>query len=124
MRAALGVLAVLVAVAGCGSAASSDPIIGTCSVTGSGTYKLTLTNHSAASVEVNGFTVGFYDSSGYQTGSDQVVLNGDAGQSNPVFVVPGQPLTWTETPADYLPIEGGMTGQMGSACQLAEWYHP
>lgn len=124
----LTALAACLALAACGAAASgrngTPGLRGVCYLNGPGTFVMSLINPGTASVEVGGFDAAFYDSHGFQVGEDKVIFNNDAGQPGPQWVTPGRPLVLTETPADYTPIAGGMSGQLGSRCSLKAWYLP
>jgi hypothetical protein len=85
-------------------------------------YQLTITDSSAATADIDGFAVVFYDSSGTELGSDKEDVTEQ-------FITAGQSLTWTE----YSPTDtAGNTHDFGRAtissgaatCQLVTWYHP
>lgn len=80
-----------------------------------GGYQVTLTNTSAATAEVSGFSVVFY-SSGAETGS----ADASAGDT---FITAGQSLTWTETTNI---MNAGSMGALdiGATCALVQWNHP
>jgi hypothetical protein len=85
-------------------------------------YQLTMTDSSAATVDVDGFAVVFYDPAGTELGSDKENVTEQ-------FITAGQSQTWTE----YSPTDaaggshdfGDATVPAGAAtCQLVTWYHP
>lgn len=85
-------------------------------------YQLTVTNNSAATAEVNGFAVVFYDSAGTE-------LSSDTRQGFDQFITTGQSLTWTEL-ADRAMDGAGDGGNdpnipvAAHTCQLVQWNHP
>lgn len=96
---------------------SGDPVLA---------YQLTLTNKSAATADVGGFAVAFYDASGTETGSDQEQASG--------FITPGQSLSWTLiedlSVSGYGDDPNGQLAQTGdipndaASCQLVQWMEP
>lgn len=87
-------------------------------------YQLTLTDsQSARAVEVTGFAVAFY-SDGQELTSESETLD------EPMFITPGQSLTWTEHPWGYSsggasvgPYAAGQTGAVdpGATCELIQY---
>jgi hypothetical protein len=80
-----------------------------------GGYQVTLTNTSASTAEVTGFSVVFY-SGGAETGS------ADAGPFD-TFITPGQSLTWTKTTTV---MNVGQNGGVDTSatCALVQWDRP
>jgi hypothetical protein len=80
-----------------------------------GGYQVTLTDTSAVTAEVTGFSVVFY-SSGDETGS------ADAGTGD-TFITPGQSLTWTET-TDVMNAGSMGAVDVSATCALVKWDYP
>ena len=88
-------------------------------------YQITLTNHSQATADIDGFAVVFYDHYGTEITSDQESF-GDT------FLPPGQSLTWTEHPFQDFNPQGTPAGPFilapsgavdaGDTCSLVQWY--
>jgi hypothetical protein len=93
----------------------SDPTAYPSGTETKGAYQVTLTNTSAVTAEVVGFSVVFY-SSGAETGS------ADAGTGD-TFLTPGQSLAWTET-TDIMNAGSMGAVDISATCALVQWNHP
>jgi hypothetical protein len=81
-------------------------------------YRLTLTNNSNVPAQVYTFTVLFYSETKRELGNDGETLD------HLTIIMPGQSLTWTETP--WMEKQNGLfdTGSVpdiGVTCQLYDW---